>query len=171
MDIFEEVEVKCEPVSRFDDEDIDDLNDPVQTSPIKQENSVSIFESETGDFDATFVEILNVSNIDIKPAAKLKPAKKVSKTQDPSKAPYVLPTNHSCFICDLKFFSNQKKNEHIFQVHEKESAYACTICSYVLETAKLLDTHMRMHKIQPNVFCESCGKAFFNVSNLFTAFL
>lgn len=160
VDIFEEVQVKCEPiVANFDEEDIDD---PVQSNPIKQEHSEFLFDSNCADFNSTFVETL-------KPITSKIP-KKVNKSMGTTKPkePFVLPTNHSCFICDMKFSNNIKKNEHLFQVHEKEPHHACTICSYVFESAKQQDIHMKVHKREPKYFCEFCAKGFIDVRNLKT---
>lgn len=158
-DIFEEVEVKCEPMEHFDD--ADDSNDSIK---LEDQNDSNYQPELDGLYDPTAAAAEDEDwNPALKPY-KVKVARKVTMKREPSDAKE--QKSHICYICDLKFENNRKKNDHIAEVHEKESSHVCTICAYICAGGKLLDTHMQVHKEEASFFCEFCAKPFFKINNL-----
>ena len=142
-DIFEEVEVKCDPMEHF--LEADDFNDTIKV----EDNIDSSFQSELVDrLEPTFDDEESEEN-------DWKPSLKPLKTKG-SKRSYIKKESikeYICYICDLKFINNRKKNEHISEVHEKEATHVCSICAYICAGGKLLDTHMQVHKEEASFFC------------------
>lgn len=156
-DIFEEVEVKCEPMEMEHFED--DSNDSIK---LEEQNDYQPELDGLYDPSAALIE-----DEDWKPAFKtykIKVAKKMTMKRE-SADTKELKCN-ICYICDLKFANNRKKNDHIAEIHEKEASHICTICAYICAGGKLLDTHMQVHKEEASFFCEFCAKPFFKINNL-----
>jgi hypothetical protein len=105
-----------------------------------------------------YILYINASDSDVK---TIYPSNPHSPTAKP---------NNKCFICHKTFQQKIRKLEHIEQEHENGGAHQCTVCDYILKTAKKLDSHLKYHYHPPEFVCELCGKGFAKKVGQFEAY-
>ena len=70
--------------------------------------------------------------------------------------------NYKCEICEKRFQTNQKKNQHIRNVHGEVKTFICNVCNRIFGRKEQLTLHLKNYhqEGQRNYKCESCEKSF-----------
>lgn len=72
-----------------------------------------------------------------------------------------------CGYCNERFISNQRKDEHLAEVHGISHVFKCRACDRIFKSKKSLTTHTkRDHLLERRFKCTSCDMKFFNTSEL-----